>query len=114
MKSMRPPVIRPEPHENPNRWHVEYAVELDNGTMAYPVTTVFRTQVPSGNEQEILAIADAAVLPGIILQDRQLAPSVPEVPPPVDYFAIMEIPKVERRAVQHQDLGHLHKDEGDV
>jgi len=84
MKSLTLARFDPEPPDEPTRWQIGYDVVLDDGRELHSVTTVYRTQVPSGSREEILAVADAAILPGLILQDRQIMPGLLEIPPPFE------------------------------
>jgi hypothetical protein len=71
MRSLTLSRFDPEPPDDPKRWQVGYDAVLEDGRELHSVTTVFRAQVPNGSREEILAIADAALLPGLILQDRR-------------------------------------------
>lgn len=92
MKSLTLSRFDPEPSEEDwTRVQVGYDAVLEDGREVHSVTTVYRQQAPSGERAEILAIADAAILPGLILQDRQVLPGLPSVPtpftPPADELA---------------------------
>lgn len=67
----------PEPPDDPQRWQVGYDAVLEDGREVHSVTTVYRSQTPNGERAEVLAIADAAILPGLILQDREIPPGLP-------------------------------------
>lgn len=84
MKSITLTRFDPEPPDEPTRWQVGYDAVLDDGREVHSVTTVYRAQVPSGERDEVLAIADAAILPGLILQDRRVMPGVPAEPESFD------------------------------
>lgn len=85
MKSITLTRFDPEPPDADwTRVQVGYDAVLDDGREVHSVTTIYRVQAPSGERDEVLAIADAAILPGLILQDRQVMPGVPAEPEPFD------------------------------
>lgn len=84
MQSLRLTRFDPEPADEPTRWQVGYDAVLDDGREVHSVTTVYRSQLPAVDDAQIMAIADAAILPGLILQDRQLLPGLPELPEPTE------------------------------
>lgn len=82
MKSITLTRFDPEPPDDPQRWQCGYDAVLEDGREVHSVTTVYRAQVPGGEREDVLTIAQAAILPGLLLQDREAMPGLPVEPEP--------------------------------
>lgn len=98
MKSITLTRFDPEPPDDPQRWQVGYDAVLEDGREVHSVTTVYRQQAPSGERADVLTIAEAAILPGLLIQNREALAGLPQEPEPFDPTPA-EVPPAPSRAV---------------